>query len=74
MELRCQAKTLYGKVSDNAVGKLEVRCRGSWCGYRPGVVVLHTFDLSTGKVEKTERFSDPSRVFQQAKTKKRSVS
>lgn len=73
MELRCPARVLHGVASDNATGTLEVKCRGSWCGHAKGVVVLHVFNLSTGNIVETKRFSDPTRVFQQANAKKRRV-
>lgn len=54
MELRCEYK-LHGIIS---AGKLEVRCDSRLCGKIPGVVVLHTIDLETGKVE-TTRYQEP---------------
>lgn len=56
-ELRCGG-TMHGKL--NIVnGMLEVKCSRRRCGAERGVVVLHTFDLSTGNMIKTQRFRDP---------------
>lgn len=55
-ELRCAGK-LHGIVVD---GQLEVKCDSRWCGKRPGIIVLHRFDLETGKVT-TQRFKDPGK-------------
>lgn len=61
MELRCPTgKVLHGVVSDNAKGYLDVSCRGKWCGKKPGVVVIHRFDLATGKVVETKKFQEPT--------------
>jgi hypothetical protein len=54
MELRCDSR-LHGELVDN---KLIVRCRSVFCGKKPGVVVMHIFDLDTGKVE-TKLYKDP---------------
>lgn len=57
MELRCDFK-LHGIVDlDEEV--VEFRCRSTMCGYRPGVIVLHKFDLHTGKMVDTLVFRDP---------------
>lgn len=39
-------------------GNFEVRCDSRLCGKRPGVVVLHTIDLETGRVD-TRKFKAP---------------
>lgn len=57
IELRCGG-TMHGKMLSATT--LEVLCKRRACGKRPGVVVLHTFDLTTGNLIKTERFTDPS--------------
>ena len=57
MELRCD-NTMHGVVHD---GVLEVKCRNPRCGVKPGVVVLHQFDLQTGALIDTNRFRDPVR-------------
>lgn len=57
IELRC-AGTLHGIVQED--GKhLEVKCKRRRCGARPGVVVLHTISIETGKVVRTKRFKQP---------------
>lgn len=58
-ELRCGG-TMHGKL-DIVDGKLEVKCGRRSCGAKRGVVVLHTFDLSTGEMVGTRRFADPVR-------------
>lgn len=63
MELRCPANALHGIVSDDARGTIEVKCRGTWCGRQAGVIVLHKFDLSNGKIVETTRYRDADRVF-----------
>lgn len=57
-ELRCEGN-LFGLLSDDHK-TLEVKCKRRKCGSRPGVVVLHTLSLETGKVIETRRFSDPA--------------
>jgi hypothetical protein len=58
IELRCGG-TMHGKLDLEAM-VLEVKCRHRRCGARPGVVVLHTFNLSSGDLIRTERYADPS--------------
>jgi len=55
MELRCDAK-LHGILRNRT---LEVKCDSRFCGHRPGVVVLHTFDLESGELISTERYKTP---------------
>lgn len=54
-DLRCEG-TLHGVVDD---GVLEVKCRRRSCGVRPGVIVLHHFNLHTGELVETLKFQDP---------------
>jgi len=56
MELRCDNSILFGVVDGNV---LEVKCRSSRCGAEPGVVVLHRFDLHTGKLIETRKYKNP---------------
>jgi hypothetical protein len=56
LELRCEG-TLHGRLTDSRW--LEVKCKRRVCGSSPGNVVLHTIDLETGKVVKTQVFADP---------------
>lgn len=58
MELRCE-HTMHGVLIDD--GTLEVKCKNNRCGARSGVIVMHKFDLSTGKLISTKRFADPIR-------------
>jgi hypothetical protein len=70
MELRCPANVLFGIISDDANGMLEVKCRGKWCGHKSGVVVLHKFDLSNGKIVENQKYRDPSGVLGAQEPKK----
>ena len=56
-ELRCD-NTMHGVIHD---GILEVKCRNPRCGVKPGVVVLHQFDIKTEMMINTERYRDPVR-------------
>lgn len=57
IELRCGG-TLHGIMREPT--HLEVKCKRRSCGVRPGVVVLHTFDIQTGELTQTRRFRDPA--------------
>lgn len=54
-ELRCGG-TMHGRMDGQL---LEVKCHRRTCGSKPGVVVLHTFDTTTGELVKTERYANP---------------
>jgi hypothetical protein len=56
INLRCEGN-LYGRLTDNRW--LEVKCKRRACGHRPGTVILHTIDITTGKVVKTDCFAEP---------------
>jgi hypothetical protein len=58
-ELRCSG-TMHGKL-DLENRKLEVKCGRRGCGAKRGVVVLHIFDLSTGRMIGTRKFADPNK-------------
>lgn len=55
LELRCGG-TMHGRMEDNL---LEVKCSRRSCGVQPGVVVLHTFDVTTGKLVNTTKYASP---------------
>lgn len=57
IELRCEG-TLHGRLTDDRW--LEVKCKRRACGYVKGTVVLHTIDIQTGEVVKTDRYADPA--------------
>jgi hypothetical protein len=57
IELRCDG-TMHGILLDDGE-HLEVKCKRRTCGARPGVVILHTISLKSGRVVKTDRFNEP---------------
>ena len=57
MQLRCSSR-LHGEVDGDTV---EVSCRSTFCGAGKGTVVLHTFNIKTGALVKTERFRNPGK-------------
>lgn len=57
-ELRCDAK-LHGIIIGDEV--IEVQCRSRFCGYKPGIVVLHRFSTVDGELVETLRFKDSGR-------------
>jgi hypothetical protein len=57
IDLRC-GTTLHGRLTDNRW--LEVKCKRRACGYAKGMVILHTIDITTGEVVKTDHFAEPS--------------
>lgn len=60
IELRCDNGIKFAELfPDDEI--LEVKCRSARCGAAPGVVVIHGFDLSTGKLVGTEVFRDPAK-------------
>lgn len=58
MELRCSSSILHGVIED---GVLEVLCKSNRCGKESGVVVLHRFNVETGKLIETKKYKDPTR-------------
>lgn len=56
-DLRCDG-TLYGRLTDDRW--LEVKCKRRVCGYRPGLVILHTIDITSGEVVSTKKFAEPT--------------
>lgn len=65
MELRCPNR-IHG-ITDSE-NRLEVKCSSKRCGAGNGTVVLHYFDLSTGKCVQTKKFRDPAVLFNDNKT------
>lgn len=55
MELRCEHKMHGILISD---GILEVMCSSALCGKKPGVVVLHQFDVINGQLLGTKKYKD----------------
>lgn len=58
MELRCAAK-LHGILEGEFV---EIKCGSKFCGAKPGVVVLHRFNLHTGALVETRKYQDPAHL------------
>lgn len=58
-DLRCGGR-LHAKVLDEQ--HLEVKCPRRACGAKPGVVVLHVFDIHTGELISTKTFADPAKL------------
>jgi len=56
-QLRCP-NTMHGELDEES-GILEVKCTSKRCGAGNGVIVMHKFDLHTGKMLDTKKFSDP---------------
>lgn len=56
MDIRCDGNKLHAQIVD---GFLEVRCRSQFCGYKSGVIIIHRFDLVSGKLVKTDPYSEP---------------
>lgn len=57
-DLRCDNSILFGVVLEDT---LEVKCRSSRCGAGQGVVVLHRFDLKTGRLISTATYKNPTK-------------
>lgn len=55
-ELRCNNR-MHGVILEDGI--LEVKCGNNLCGARSGVIVLHRFDLNSGELIDTKKFSDP---------------
>jgi hypothetical protein len=61
MDLRCEAGKKFGELfPDDEI--IEVKCDRPACGAGPGIIVLHGFDVQTGKLLGTERFAEPPRI------------
>lgn len=59
VELRCANGIKFGELfPDREV--VEVKCRSARCGAGPGVIVIHSFDLITGRMVGTETFREPT--------------
>jgi hypothetical protein len=60
MKLRCGSGALFGEVIEDTV--VEFRCRNRRCGYEPGTLVLHRFDIRTGSVTGTKVYRDAAEL------------
>jgi len=60
IELRC-AHRKFGNLRrpSGDAGLVEMLCSSRWCGHAQGVIVLHTFDTSTGSLVETRAFREP---------------
>jgi hypothetical protein len=61
MEMRCGHK-LHGVISGDY---LEVKCSSSFCGAKPGVVVIHRFNSKSGDLVDTKQYRDTPIVKQE---------
>ena len=59
VELRCDNGIKFGELFPEDE-TLEVKCRSTRCGAGPGVIVIHSFDVRTGKMVGTETFREPA--------------
>jgi len=55
MELRCESKK-HGELIEPGQ-TIEIKCDSRFCGARPGVIVLHKFDVTSGELVGTNRFN-----------------
>jgi hypothetical protein len=58
VDLRCNGR-LHGKLDD---GIIEVSCKSRFCGWEPGIVVLHRFSAVNGELTETRRYKSPGRM------------
>jgi hypothetical protein len=58
VELRCDNGIKFAELYPD-LREIAVKCRSGRCGAARGVVVIHTFDLATGRMVGTERYRDP---------------
>lgn len=58
IDLRCPG-TMHARI-DLEAKIIEFKCKRRGCGAAPGVVVLHTFALDSGRLLSTRQFRDPS--------------
>jgi len=62
VDLRCRHRKFGVLLKPSRdKGIVEFLCPSRWCGRKPGVVILHTFDTSTGKLVGTRAFKDPGK-------------
>jgi hypothetical protein len=60
MDLRCPHRKFGEMLTlSKDPGLLSVSCPSRWCGHRDGVVILHTFDTSSGVLVETRSFREP---------------
>jgi hypothetical protein len=57
VDLRCNHKKFAEILEEEGV--LEIKCSSSFCGAGPGTVVLHRFDLQSGKMVETRKYAEP---------------
>jgi hypothetical protein len=54
MDIRCEHKK-HAEIHD---GLLEVKCSSRFCGAAPGVVVIHVYSPTSGRLLETRKFRD----------------
>jgi hypothetical protein len=57
MDLRCENGIKFAELDGNV---LSVKCRSRLCGAKPGTVVIHEFDTTSGDQLRTRVFRDPA--------------
>lgn len=57
-DIRCDKK-LHAVFNEDE-SWIELRCRSRWCGYYPGVVVIHRFSTLNWELVDTRVFRDPN--------------
>lgn len=56
-DLRCPGKR-HAIIVESGSGIIEVKCDSRVCGAYPGRVVLHRFDVGSGELVETMKFTD----------------
>ncbi len=59
-EIRCPKGVMFGIL--RGARTIAFKCHNRRCGAGPGVVVLHTFDINTSELLRTDRFREPTRT------------
>lgn len=58
VELRCENGIKFGELfPDDEI--VEMKCRSARCGAKAGLIVIHGFDVHTGKLVGTDIFREP---------------
>lgn len=66
IELRCDNGIKFGELFPD-LARVAFKCRSGRCGAERGVIVIHEFDLLTGKMVGTDRYRDPVMTVEEGK-------